>query len=426
MSDFTFDLDFEAELARMGRSNRDKSNRHEQKPNPQGQRTVRPQQKPAPRQQPRQEVPNQASKQEGKTEIRKETHNRNIERQDRQTRPSQTHTGGNSQKKQHGSGSNEPVAPTPTDIYEPEMKRDPEPEGLEVKQSQQESFRGDGGGNASSDVETSITVNWKQFKTLPGIFEHVGGARPVQLNKNIKKSQVSGIPEPMFGFIQDLLKERHEGAVLHFPWGEYEITDKNKVFTAKASLVRYMLFDSLRDNQDTHLQYAKQWLALHHPTVFYQDFNPSTNLTPNSDELDIYALLFVASQSQETVNGGSNQPSNIKSTEFDFETNERLTMMNMNLNQILDKLNQQEQRFERQSERGQMMQTVLLLDRMGLLKGGLPRDINEFARILEQNRDMFGQTGALVDSHIHAEKERKKTLERHERMLKMQQRQAPR
>lgn len=254
---------------------------------------------------------------------------------------------------------------------------------------------------------------------MSGIFEHVGGERPVRLNPNIKKTQVAGIPEPMLWFVVEQLKEKHTGAVVTFPWGEYEITEKNRVFTTKSSLIRYLLFDRLRDAQGTHLQYAKQWMVLQHP-VFDEGFNPETHLGPNNDELDIYALLFVAHTAEEYSEDSSTPKTS--GSEMDYQTAERLGMLNMGMGRVLDKLNEQEELFRAYAERNAIMQTVILLDRMGLLAGGLPKDVGEFVRVLEENRETVTETEATVSDHIHREKERKKRLAKQERIRKMQNR----
>lgn len=369
MSDYDFNMDIEAELAGI-RGHKERSPRPE--PQKKATRPERPERERAPEQvKPTPKVQPEAP------------------------------------KPAHGSGTSSNVQPS--------GRTDPEDSAL---------GHSHGGEDASSSGKgterktgSASPVDWKRFKTMPGIFEHVGGDRPVRLNPNIKKSQVSGIPEPMLGAVQKLLKEKHTGAVVAFPWGEYEITEKNRVFTTKSSLVRYLMFDALRDATGTHVQYAKQWMVLQHP-VFDQGFNPETHLGPNNDELDIYTLLFVSHTSEEYA-----EPSqSTSSTELDYQTAERIGMLNMGMGRLLDKMNEQEQMFRAYAERNTVMQTVLLLDRMGLLAGGLPRDVGEFVRVLEENRDTLQQTDATVQTHIHAEKERRKTLARQDRMRQMQQR----
>ncbi|MGC6586672.1 hypothetical protein ACPV3A_17095 [Paenibacillus sp. Dod16] len=320
-----------------------------------------------------------------------------------------------------GSAASKPASPSPAQATAPEPIAEPaiqaeraaippaEEPGIEVKQSHEENLGGGGGGSAQETNDHPI--NWKKFKTLPGVFEHVGGDRPVVLNPNIKRVQVSGVPEPMVSIIQNLLKKRHLGAVIDFPWGSYRIEETNKVFTTKTSLVRYLLFDSLRDEAGTHVQYARQWFALQYPTSLYPDFKPKRDMNASSDELDVYALLAVAhsAEPERSAVGDSR-------VGLDREAMERLSMLNANMDRVLSKLTVQDQRMQENAERSNMIQTILLLDRMGMLNGALPRDIGEFIRMLEENRDVIGKTTDAVNNHMEAEQERKKTLVRDERL----------
>lgn len=370
MSEFDFNLDFEAELAGI-RGPKEKSHKpQKQQPKAQPQK---------PKKQPEQRRPEQRKPEPVK-----------------------------------------PVTQAPPEVPHPKHGQGASSKGAES--APQTPSHSHGGEDVSSPAPTTVEkksatapVDWKRFKTLSGMFEHVGGDRPVRLNPNIKKARVAGMPEPMILAVQKRLKEKHTGAVVAFPWGEYEITENNRVFTTKASLMRYLLFDALRDENGTHIQYAKQWMVLQHP-VFDKGFNPETHLGPASDELDIYTLLFVAHTAEEY----REEQSGTSGSEQDYQTAERLGMLNMSMGRVLDKLNEQEQLINEHMERNQMTQTVLLLDRMGLLKGGLPRDVGEFVRVLEENRDSLSETGQIVDHHIDAEKARQKTLARQERMRRMQ------
>lgn len=272
---------------------------------------------------------------------------------------------------------------------------------------------------AQNPDEKIESVDWKAFKTIPGVFVRKDpyGERPVQLVDEIKRSQVSGLIEPLFAFIQDHLKAKYVGASLRFPWGVFKITDRNRVFTIKASLLRYLMFDSLRDDAGTHVLYAKQWLAWHHP-AFTEEFKPEVHLSYANDELDIYALLAVAHRMRQLEQIERKQ-SRVRpvASQLNYDVMDQISMINAGVTRLLDKLNQQEKRLYAQSERSLMTETVLLLDRMGLLKGGLPHDTGEFVRLLEQNRDMLRETSDVLDQHIRAEKEREKRLLRERRML---------
>jgi hypothetical protein len=302
----------------------------------------------------------------------------------------------------------EPITetPVPPEHVTTSMPPSEEP-GLEVQQAHEDNQSGNDG---SIQKMNSHPIKWKQFKTLPGVFEHVGGDRPVVLNDNIKRLQVSGVPEPLVTLLQELLKKRHLGAVIDFPWGTYEIEATNKVFTTKTSLFRYLLFDSLRDEAGTHVQYALQWFALQYPSSFFSDFKPKRDMNPSSDELDVYALLAVAhSADPERAVLGESRMSH------DREALDRLTMLNANVDRMLTKMTAQEQKMQENFERSDIVQSTMLLERLGMLDGALPRDIGDFVRMLEVNRDVIGQTTNAVDKHMEAEQERKKTMLRDER-----------
>ncbi|MBD7970304.1 hypothetical protein [Paenibacillus gallinarum] len=300
----------------------------------------------------------------------------------------------------------------PNVLSERETNLPADKSGLKAKHSHEENLGGGGGSTQKTDANP---IYWKKFKTLPGVFEHVGGDRPVMLNQNIKRVQVSGVPEPMVSIIQDLLKKRHLGAVIDFPWGAYRIEETNKVFTTKTSLVRYLLFDSLRDESGTHVQYARQWFALQYPTSFYAEFKPKRDMNASSDELDVYALLHVAhsAEPERSIVDDSR-------VGLDLEAMERLSMLSVNVDRVLSKLTAQDQMIQEKAEQSNMIQTVMLLDRMGMLNGPLPRDMGEFIRMMEENRDVIGKTNDAVNKHMEAEQERKKTLLREERIRQYQ------
>lgn len=284
--------------------------------------------------------------------------------------------------------------PTPREIKEPE------PEGFGVSQSHQESNNGDFVPRRLKDP-----INWKAFKPLRGVFDFVGGDRPVVLHEPIKRTQASGMPEGLIVATQLELKTKYAGASLEFPWGTYTIDETNRVFTTRASLLRYLLFDGLRNADGIHVQYAKQWLVGHIPNAFDENFK--LDASKASDELDIYVLLFVAH------NVASDGESIVAPT---HDMADQLGLMNTNVTRLMDMVNSQSAAFDQFAERSHTLQIVTLLDRMGLLRGGLPKETGEFVRLLEQNRESVELMGETVDQHISAEADRKRVLAREARM----------
>lgn len=303
-----------------------------------------------------------------------------------------------------------PVTPQPP----PTTPTIPEPEGFGVTH-ERPSPSGGGGGKAKPQGRVDY-VGWKEFQPLPGIFKFVGGERPVVLD-DIDKGSVSGVPEQVLFHTQRVLKERFHGATVSFPWGTYMIDERNLVFSQKSTTVRYLLFDALRDDAGTHVQYAKQWFALHHPTGFDPDFDPRRHMKSAQDELDIYALLFVAHLDAPT--GAVSAPV------VDGHLDDKLDLLTMNMKNILERMANQERQVEAHFSRQQTLETVLLLDRLGLIKGGLPKDPGDLVRLLEVNRDLIRDTGDIIDGHVEAETDRQKRLAREARLKEHLRRQAP-
>lgn len=279
----------------------------------------------------------------------------------------------------------------------------PMPEGFGIEH-ERPSPSGSGGGGSPSTPATDA-VGWRAFKPLPGVFRHVGGARPVVLEEDIPRGNATGLPEPLVQFIQDGLKQKYLGAEVVFPWGTYRIDERNKVFTQKSTAARYLLFDALRDAEGSHVQYAKQWFALQHPTGFDKGFDPKRHLKATSDELDIYALLFVTHLDAEPA-----------SNEHEMAAADKLDLLGMNMKHMMERLTSHERFLEERLNRTDVLETVIILDRMGLLAGGLPHDTGAFVRLLETNRDTIRDMADIVDGHVQSEEERKRALERDARM----------
>ena len=281
-----------------------------------------------------------------------------------------------------------PKAPPPTPPVEeipPVVEAPPVvEEGFRVKQSHQET-------NASDPVPHTI-IDYKRFKELPGIFHRVGGERPVVMASDIHKSSVGGVPSALLKHIQETYRTRYVGATIDFPWGIYTVTHDNKVFTQNASLVRYLGFEALRDADGLSVQYAKQWFLGHHPLGFEKAFDAVTAMR-TGDELDIYALAIVASSDV------------ARPVEID-----RFDALDQRLETMMQQMQTHEANRKKHADQQSTIETILLLDRMGLLTGGLPKDIGAFVRVLEVNRSLIGTSLEQIDAHNEAEERRKVRL----------------
>lgn len=277
--------------------------------------------------------------------------------------------------------------------------------GLEVKQSHQETPSG------GSTPDDAPFVDYKAFKPLRGIFDRVPNdlERPVRLNPAIKKVSISGQLEPMFSHIQHKLAEKHIGVAIHFPWGDYEIDARNRVLTTNASLMRYLTFDAMRDGDASHVQYAKQMFALTHPGGFDKHFNVES-IRGGDDSLDVFVMLLADYLSEDA-------PATVPTQAPPVES-EQVALIERNVERVLEHLTAQAERQEAAAKRADLTETVLLLDRLGLLKGGLPKDVGQFVRTLEVNRDALVEMQETMASFIGAEDERERTLARERQLAK--------
>lgn len=264
--------------------------------------------------------------------------------------------------------------------------------------------------NTTTDITekpriTNTDVDVKQFKEIPNLFTYVGGQKHIVLDDDYKKVQVTGLPEAMIVYHQNKLKDALVGRNITFPWGDYEITSTNKVFTARTSYMRFNLFNGMRDKDALHVILAKQWLVLHHPLIYSEHYDIAMSYQVHNDELDIYAVIY-AMYLDELAYYGVKQPK-VKDPQDDV-TN----ALYIGLSTLRKMMHEQQSYLREYTEQTNIMQTILLLDRLGLLGGGLPNDMKDFMRVLELNRDNIHQANQSMNKHVQAEKERLERLKR--------------
>lgn len=258
-------------------------------------------------------------------------------------------------------------------------------------------------------------IDWKTFVTVDNLFVYNGGDRPVNIVTDLKKSQVSGLLEPFFYLLQNMLFDRYQGLIAELPYKrKYRVDRNNKVFTVKSSLVRYLFFsalDELSDGEYLGLQLAKQWFALNTPMSDSPSFDYTVQSMTNGDDFDIYALLTVAAQvrkqkNKQTVISKNNSQMSRSDVSVLFE------QVFTQLDRLSEQVDLQTIQTEVYQSHNGLSQTMLLLDRMGLLKGPIPKDVGDVIAMLEQNRDLLQQTINSFDQHVIDEKKRQDRLDR--------------
>lgn len=229
-------------------------------------------------------------------------------------------------------------------------------------------------------------VYWK------GLFEKdiaEDGSFRMQYVDSFKRTQVGGIPIPMIENMQDILKKRHVGRRFELYGHSFTITDRNLVLTTRTVYLRYALIMMYRTDDGLHVQYAKQ-LAEATSDITAPIPNAPHNLV---EARDVYLMVLAdwldTKPKQEMV------------------STDQIPEQTLRAVKALEKaIHVQTEQQALRSKRQDMMQTIVLLDRLGLLKGGLPNDIGDLLRILEGNRHLLHDAEEALTRHIVAEEER--------------------
>ena len=315
-----------------------------------------------------------------------------------------------------GASGNNPPTQNQTKIPEVphEAQKDDVDAGLDVTQSQQEDPRDDVVVSATDGAVREIgkdkAILWDRFLVLEGMFEYQGGPKPIGLADKIARTNVSRIPAPLLDRANEKLKGRVLGKAVHFPWGIERITESNKVLSTRSSLVRYLLFDLYKDAEGTHVQYAFQWLALQFPTIYSADFDKDASYNEGNDALDIFMVLQVMHDMdlREGMYGVTGQGSD--SGVSDLADN--LSMVNENLQHLKRTQEVLVRDMRAGFERDGMLQAILFLERLGLIKGQIPRDLDGLNKLFEDNRDTFDNFKTVVNQHLANESLRKDQYQR--------------
>lgn len=276
-------------------------------------------------------------------------------------------------------------------------------------------------------------------------------------------TSVSNIPRGLISDIQRTLAHQFEGYTFYLNGRdgaqEVRITDTNRVFQTTRGLVYFLLFMSFRHTHDllhdlglgdvadtsslgtahTHdtfghglglgVQYAKQWLVGHHPNVFQDTFDVQAIQQAQDMAFDVYAMVFAFSErmtqshAQQTTQASHGTVDPVGAGLYEaqdtlirqqVESREETRAGMSQLASLLERTHLEQMAVLRanyvESERQTMLQTVLVLERMGLLKGGIPSDTQALLDLLEQNRDVIRTTDEAVSRHVEHERERARRL----------------
>lgn len=235
----------------------------------------------------------------------------------------------------------------------------------------------------------------------------------VVYNSEHEKSVARNLSKGVIDHVVEDLKNKHRNVRVSIGENVFMIRDTNSVFTTTTSLMRFLLLNSI-DDDNTALQVARQLFLEKHPDGEREDFDHSRVRT---DERDVYALLLSVKKDPER-DLAEKVEELIRSVEYAQETTALTDRKILNYTEqsghLLNGLN--------------VAASLLVLDRLGLTKGSLPNTLDEVHGFITQ--DEIVKLSDLLGNDIASEVEsRKRTLARDERAKRLsarEQRSAPR
>lgn len=222
----------------------------------------------------------------------------------------------------------------------------------------------------------------------------------ITYNRDHDKSVARNLSKGIIGQVVDDLKRKHVNVQVSMGDNYYTVSPANQVFTSPTSLVRYLLLDKI-DSDNLSLQLARQLFLDKHPDGENRDFNHSTVRT---DERDIYGLLL--------------------STKADPERNlvEKIDELIRNVNandEVISRANNQIVKYSQESNNLlngiNMASSLLVLERLGLTEGQIPRDMDHLRGFITQDNVVKFSDKLSGDVAMDAIK-RKDVMERHRRV----------
>lgn len=228
----------------------------------------------------------------------------------------------------------------------------------------------------------------------------VDGDSGVVYNSDYAKSTVKNLSKGIIQQVIKDLKDKYNNAIVFMGESKFIISEANAVFTSPTSLMRYLLLNQI-DDENLALQLARQLFLEKHPDGEKADFKHTSVRT---DERDIYALL-LSSKAKPEKDLSEKIEELTRTIEYIGETN------TTSLRKIL---NQTDDSYELLNGIN-IASSLLVLERLGLTEGNLPRNIESVRGFATQDNivKLSDQLGNDIASDVL---DRKRTIARDERM----------
>lgn len=254
------------------------------------------------------------------------------------------------------------------------------------------------------DVEDFGKLSVTEKLTFSDIFVKEDGL--VVYNSEHEKSAARNLSKGVIDYVVKDLWDRNKHVRVSIGDTMFAIRETNSVFTTTTSLMRFLLLNSIEDD-NIALQLARQLYLEKHPDGEDNDFDHSRVRT---DERDVYALLLSTKKDPER-DLAEKVEELIRSVEYAQETraltDRKLLNHTEQSGHLLDGLN--------------IAASLLVLDRLGLTKGALPSTLDDVRGFITQ--DDVVKLSDLLGNDIASEVEsRRRTLARDERMKRQNER----
>ena len=254
------------------------------------------------------------------------------------------------------------------------------------------------------DVENFGKLSVTEKLTFSDIFVKEDGL--VVYNSEHEKSAARNLSKGVIDYVVKDLWDRNKHVRVSIGDTMFAIRETNSVFTTTTSLMRFLLLNSIEDD-NIALQLARQLYLEKHPDGEDSDFDHSRVRT---DERDVYALLLSTKKDPER-DLAEKVEELIRSVEYAQETraltDRKLLNHTEQSGHLLDGLN--------------IAASLLVLDRLGLTKGALPNTLDDVRGFITQ--DDIVKLSDLLGNDIASEVEsRRRTIARDERMRRQNER----
>lgn len=250
----------------------------------------------------------------------------------------------------------------------------------------------------SGEKEATNTLDEDVLFSFYDIFESDGSR--VRFNREHEKSDARNLSKGMMFEVIEGLKGKYLGDVVQFGDNQYQITEGNVVFNSPTSLIRFLLLNSI-DDDNLALMVARQLFLEKNPEGLTKEFN---HQSVSADDRDIYALL-LASKYKVERDIYEKLEELTHSVEYFQETmavsNRKVVDQTEDTNNLINGIN--------------IATSALLLERLGLTEGGLPQTLEDVRGFATQNNivKLSDQLGNDIAADAKA---RRRTIARDERM----------